>query len=276
MNTSQQKLTLRGQIVGMRNSGSSVCSISRQLGICRSTVRKWLQRWEESGNLLDLPRCGGPRKTTAEQDRRIVDEIRRTPICNAVLVQRNLELDVCTRTVRRRLHESGYHHRTPAVKEKLEERHRDARLQFAQRFAHEDLAFWGRVIFSDEKTFLSTTHGRLRCWRVNGTRYSRQNIYEVARSGHVTCNMWGWMHLYGIGELAEIEGRFTANQYLEILEEVMLPTVRAMALPYPERIVFMQVRLFHTNIMIHNIMNTFNLTINFIYCSDRQWFCIFL
>ena len=52
--------------------------------------------------------------------------------------------------------------------------------------------------------------------------------------------MWGWIHLYGVGELAQIEGRFKAEQYLEILEEVMLPSVRAIALPYPETIVFMQ------------------------------------
>lgn len=57
----------------------------------------------------------------------------------------------------------------------------------------------------------------------------------------MTTNVWGWLHLYGLGELTEIHGRFTADQYLEILEEVMLPSVRAMALPYPERIVFMQV-----------------------------------
>lgn len=68
----------------------------------------------------------------------------------------------------------------------------------------------------------------------------------MARSGHVTCNLWGWIHLYGIGELAEIEGRFTADQYLEILEEVMLPTVHASALPYPEHILYI-----HDNCSIH-------------------------
>lgn len=56
----------------------------------------------------------------------------------------------------------------------------------------------------------------------------------------MTCNVWCWLHLYGLGELTEIHRRFTADQYLEILEEVMLPSVRAMALPYPERVVFMQ------------------------------------
>lgn len=71
-------------------------------------------------------------------------------------------------------------------------------------------------------------------------RYDRDNIYEEARSGHVTANTWGWMYLHGVGELAPIHGRFNSEQYLEILEEVMVPSVRTYALPYPERVIFMQ------------------------------------
>lgn len=50
------------------------------------------------------------------------------------------------------------------------------------------------------------------------------------------------MHLFGLGELTDIQGRFTADQYVEILEEVMLSSVRAYALPYPERVIFMHDR----------------------------------
>ena len=60
----------------------------------------------------------------------------------------------------------------------------------------------------------------------------------MARSEHITCNVWGtvvwgWIHLHGIREVAEIEGRFTSEKYIETLEEVMLPTFRAFALSYP-------------------------------------------
>ncbi|KAG7153342.1 hypothetical protein Hamer_G010649, partial [Homarus americanus] len=96
-------------------------------------------------------------------------------------------------------------HRTPAIKAKLD-RHRTARLQFAQRY-------------EDEKTFASTTYGPLHCWRPNNTRYERQNISEAARSGHVTDNVWGWINAYGMGILAETEGRFNSEKYLDILEE---------------------------------------------------------
>ena len=48
--------------------------------------------------------------------------------------------------------------------------------------------------------------------------------------------------MHGVGELTDIDGKFTAEKYIEILEEVMLPSVREYALPYPERIIFMQDR----------------------------------
>lgn len=167
--------------------------------------------------------------------------IERNPFTNAVSVREQLRLDVSNRTIRRRLHESGVHHRVPAVKGRLQERHVRERLAFARNYVTRDINSWARTIFSDEKTFSSTNHGTLHCWRPNNTRYHRQNIYTLQRSGRTTVNMWGWVNLNCLGELTEIEGRFNSEVYLEILEEVMMPTVRAMALPYPEKIIFMQV-----------------------------------
>lgn len=241
MNPQEDKLCQRGMIVGLRRAGMSIAGIAREMGVSKTTVRLWCRRWEESGNLKDSPRCGGPRKTTPEEDRRILEMNNRFPLKNAVAIRNELHLQVCARTVRNRLHKSGSHHRIPAIKGKLQPHHREARLAFAQEHQHRDLDYWGRVIFSDEKTFASNTHGRLHCWRRDNTRYEPQNIYEEARSGHITLNVWGWIHLYGVGELTEIHGRFTADQYLEILEEVMVPSVCAYALPYPEQIIFMQV-----------------------------------
>ena len=55
----------------------------------------------------------------------------------------------------------------------------------------------------------------------------------------MTANLWGWIFLHGVGELTDIEGRLNAEKYIEILE-VMLPSVWAYALPFPERFIFMQ------------------------------------
>ena len=48
------------------------------------------------------------------------------------------------------------------------------------------------------------------------------------------------MHLNSVGELTRIEGCFTFEHYLRILEDVMIPTVRAIVFLYPEKILFTQ------------------------------------
>lgn len=224
----------------MKEAGYSINNIADLLGISHTTVQKWCKRWEQEGELSDRPRCGAPRKTSRADDRKIVEQATTSFITNAVELKNTLQLSVSSTMVRRRLHEDGVHHRPPVTKEVLTERQRNDRLQFAQQYLNEELEFWGRVIFSGEKSFQFTIHGRPHCWRQNGTTYACENICEVTGSTQV-CNVWGWMHLHGLGELVEIDGKYTTDKYLEILEEVMVPTVREIASPFPQRILFIQV-----------------------------------
>lgn len=47
---------------------------------------------------------------------------------------------------------------------------------------------------------------------------------------------WGWMSSMGPGELVEVGGRMNSQKYLEILRDVMVPTVRV---AYPEGRIFL-------------------------------------
>lgn len=64
-------------------------------------------------------------------------------------------------------------------------------------------------------------------------RYERHNIYEEARSGHKTVNTWGWISYHGMGDICRIEGRFTANKYIEILTDFFLPSLNQRNHPFP-------------------------------------------
>ena len=50
--------------------------------------------------------------------------------------------------------------------------------------------------------------------------------------------MWGWISLHSVGELAHIEGRFTAAKYIEMLEECYLPSLRDSPYSFSGQIVF--------------------------------------
>lgn len=152
--------------------------------------------------------------------------------------------DVDPRTIRRHLHSMNMHHRVPASKVDMTENHKIARENFANRFRNFD---WTSTIFTDEKTFQSSEHGRLHLWRYNSTRYDIDHVIPNRQSGRICVNMWGWMSSEGVGELVELPPRANSLNYINILEEVMLPSVRNV---YPEH-EMPNINFVHDNCSIH-------------------------
>lgn len=62
------------------------------------------------------------------------------------------------------------------------------------------------------------------------------------RSGRVTAGMFGWIHTSGLGELTD-DGpdRFPGEEYRDILEEVLLLSVRALLYSEPEPFLFSKI-----------------------------------
>ncbi|KAK3860803.1 hypothetical protein Pcinc_033171 [Petrolisthes cinctipes] len=85
-------------------------------------------------------------------------------------IREQLSLEVSADTVRRRLHQEGILHRVPAKNEYLADIHGAARLIFAQQYVEKGMEFWVRTIFTDEKSFSSSNHGKIHLWRRNDTR----------------------------------------------------------------------------------------------------------
>ncbi|KAG0718363.1 putative low-specificity L-threonine aldolase 1 [Chionoecetes opilio] len=185
------------------------------------------------------------RATTFEEDQRIIEAATEGEhaITNAVHLRNTLGLDASVDTVRRRLHAANLHCRVAAKKELLTDAHRASRLAFAEQHANKGLDFWSQVIFCDEKTFRSSDHGRVRVWRRDNTRYEPRNICTETRSGHVTCNVFGWISMHGVGDVVNIEGRFTAAKYVDLLDNFLLPSLRDRHFPaHPGPIIFVQDR----------------------------------
>ena len=54
MDRRNNQVSMRGRIIGMRETGLSIRVIANRLGISATTVAKWIRRWEETGNLTNL------------------------------------------------------------------------------------------------------------------------------------------------------------------------------------------------------------------------------
>lgn len=121
--------------------------------------------------------------------------------------------------------EAGLRHRRPARKIPLTEQHAQARVGFCLEHYNFD---WinNNVIFVDEKTFQSHRDGRKILWRRNNERFEVANVLPNRMSGRLSLGYWGWMSIFGPGELVEVSGRMNAEQYVDLLRDIMVPTVR--------------------------------------------------
>ena len=81
----EKKLGLaeRGAIIALTHAGKSQTQIANAVGVARSTVKLWQDRFEDSEDVKRKVGSGRPRSTTPEQDQSILEAVRRQPITTA-------------------------------------------------------------------------------------------------------------------------------------------------------------------------------------------------
>ena len=129
--------------------------ISQVVGVIPRTVSKFLKRARERGNEENLPRPGRQRKTDIWGDRRlfrVVRENRKQTLEDLTNKFNNTSVDnLSSRTVRRRLFESGYKRRVISKKITIRKENRARRCSFCrQKLTWTVRNNWCKVIFRDE------------------------------------------------------------------------------------------------------------------------------
>jgi len=187
------------------------------------SVSHWINRWEATHDLVDADRSGRPRITDQDTDDAIMHEAQETIKTTPRLIKRKLELDVSSRTVRRRLDEVGLFGRVARSEYPFDERDIQRRLSFAQGYGGWTKEDWERVIFSDE------THievwGRSRVWVQRPAGAAFDPKYFAKRMPHSErVSLWGCFCARGVGQAEIFVGEFNAARYVDILQHNLLQT----------------------------------------------------
>ena len=134
----------RAQAVILRKEGLRYQDIAKKLGISYCAVCKAVKRHEELGSFTSKKRSGRPRLITPHDDRAIAKVVKKSLKASSlqVLIRLPVQLQkVSTRTIRRRLFESGLKSYTPARKPRLSKKNvQDQSGRGSQRLQHSDLA----------------------------------------------------------------------------------------------------------------------------------------
>lgn len=214
------------RIVSKIEDGWSIRLLAEEFNVNKNTILKIKRKWENEGTVERKVGTGRPRKTSEEQDTTLVNYLRNHPFDNASKAKFETNFPASVRTALRRVKKSDLKNCAAAKKYQLTEEKKQGRLIFALNHLLNDADFWRNVIFSDEKIFQSHNDGGIRVYRPPRSRFNENYIAPNDRSGRFSVNVWAWMSMEGLGVCWNIDGRLNSRKYLEILDNVMLPSVR--------------------------------------------------
>lgn len=238
-------LLLRARIIGLLEDGWTIRATAIHLNVNKNTILKLKRRWEQDGPIKKKVGTGRRKISNEQQDAALITFLRENPfeIARTAIIESNFPGS--RSTVSRRIKETDLRNRVAAKKVLLSVEKKQARVIFALNNIYRDMGYWNKVIFTDEKIFQSTHNGHIRVYRPSNTRFDERYVSNTDRSGRFSVNVWAWISVHGLGVCWNVEERFTGLIYRDILENIMLPSVRQL---FPnDNFVFQQ-----DNCPIHN------------------------
>ncbi|KAH6946073.1 hypothetical protein HPB50_011472 [Hyalomma asiaticum] len=170
----------RMKIVKLSFRGYSQRRIAAEVRRPLKTVNRIIQAYRDEGRIKDAPHRRRPQATSASEDLLIVAVANNEPSMSAKRVRGTIGLNVNDSTVRSRLHDAGLRSRVAAKKPLLSGQNKIARLRFAMTTEA------GMLTTS---TFSTRWDQQQRVWRLEGTRFTQENLKHVAGSGRTAVNV---------------------------------------------------------------------------------------
>ncbi|GFY13858.1 transposable element Tcb1 transposase [Trichonephila clavipes] len=135
-------------------------------------------------------------------------------------------VSVCPRTVKGRLLRIGLRGCKARPKPLLTEFQRKRRLTWAREHSLWTIKDWEKVIFSDESQFcISGNQSSAYVRRRTHEEFSPQCLKPTVKYP-TKMMVWGCMSFHGVGRLHIVSGTVKAMDYIEILQNKLLPTAR--------------------------------------------------
>ena len=99
---------------------------------------------------------------------------------------------------------------------------------------------WKRVTWSDEtKINRIVSDGRQWVWKKTGEGFIEREVQSTVKFGGGNIMVWGCLGWEGVGRLVEVEGKMNTEQYVDILENNLLPSMKESGISL-EDVIFQQ------------------------------------
>jgi transposase len=198
----------------------SIREIAKEVQCSRDTVKTWIKRYQETGDVKDKERQGRKRKTTEEEDLDIIHiakKHRTNTLAEISTAMSRQGVDISLNTVMRRLNEEGLYKLQPLKKPLLLDNHRENRLKWAKANKKTD---WSKIIFTDETTF-SQFNKPKKVWRQRGEKIKALTVKHSAK-----VHVYGCFSEEGFGNIYCFTNNLTSELLCTIYKTTLLSSAR--------------------------------------------------
>ncbi len=236
MTTQRKELSefQRGEIIGAWKCREfceklSERKISEILGYPKSTVHEVIAAYRDHGIEKPSPRSGRPPILTERDGRHLMQILNKNHKTNLNELYENFvsstSVNVSKFTLRRYLHKLKVYGRIGAKKPFVNAANRMKRLSWAKKRKNW-IDEWEKIIWSDESRFVVFGgDGKRYVWRTIYEKYNSNCLIPTFKSGQESVMIWGCFTKNELGPLVRLEGRVTANIYIEMLENYLIPFI---------------------------------------------------
>jgi transposase len=224
MNSEEEKLRLRFEIIRLFEEGLSQRKISETISVPKTTIQNTIAKYCQHSTVMRLY-GSGRQKSLSKEDKKVLREnIAENPKISAkklsdILAEKTNKI-VSVSTIQRGLKEDGFLSAVPRKLPLLSQKNIQDRLEKATAWSNWTLKAWDRVLFSDEtKINLFSSDGRIRVWRKPKTSHLEHNSISTVKHGGGGTLVWGCMSSNGTGKLVFIDSIMDKVLYKRILVE---------------------------------------------------------
>jgi DDE superfamily endonuclease/Transposase len=200
---SRLSLIQRSSIVALSSLGFDVAKIAELSSCDPRTIQHWIDHFAQHGNLADEPRSGRPPVTAPE-------------------VRRDLQLNVSSRTVRRRLDQAGLFGRVARVSYPFTQEDVRQRLAFVSNYGGWNESQWNTVLFSDETHVILGGNGQVWVQRPEDTAFLSQFMTQRDPFPE-KISLWGCFSAQGIGASRVFDGTMDSRLLTDTFTQYMKP-----------------------------------------------------
>ena len=204
--------------------------IAKKMGRDPTTIRRFINKYKETGTTENLPRSGRPPALNNDEKDAFISEViqnRRAPIHEVI---NTLDLNCSQTTALKALHDVGITSHVAAKKPFISERHASARVSWCEKYKKNTVSDWNQVIFSDESSVeIGKQSRQIRVWRSVGERFNTECLAPTFKSGRKSVMVWGCFAggiegpLVFCDENKEESERINSNTYIKILKSYLCP-----------------------------------------------------